>query len=65
MNSGKHDWKSKQPIMKLKCIVDYSFKMRAVDQTNMLLCYVWNLQLTYRKIKIRTTEENDEYDVNF
>jgi hypothetical protein len=40
MNSGKHDWKSKQPIMKLKCIVDYSFKMRAVDQTNMLLCYV-------------------------
>jgi hypothetical protein len=51
--------------MKLKCIVDYSFKMRAVDQTNMLLCYVWNLQLTYRKIKIRTTEENDEYDVNF
>jgi hypothetical protein len=40
MNSGKHDWKSKQPIMKPKCIVDYSFKMRAVDEADMLLSYV-------------------------
>jgi hypothetical protein len=31
VNTGKYDWKTEQPIMKLKCIVDYSCKMGAVD----------------------------------
>jgi hypothetical protein len=38
VNTGKHDWKTKQPIMKPKCIVDYIRKMGATDQTDMLLC---------------------------
>jgi hypothetical protein len=35
--NGKHDWKTKQTIMKPKCTVDYSCKMDAADHTDMLL----------------------------
>jgi hypothetical protein len=44
VNTRKHDWKTKQPNLKLKCIVDYSYKMGAVDQTDMLLSYVQCIQ---------------------
>jgi hypothetical protein len=40
VNTGKRDWKTKEPIMKPKCIVDYSCKMGAVDRTDMLLSSV-------------------------
>jgi hypothetical protein len=37
VNTGKRDWKTKEPTMKPKYIVDYSCKMGAVDRTDMLL----------------------------
>jgi hypothetical protein len=39
VNTRKHDWKTKQPIMRLKYIMDYSCNMGAVDRTNVLLSY--------------------------
>jgi hypothetical protein len=39
-NNGKHDWKTKQTIMKPKCIVDYNCKMDAAYQSDLLLSYV-------------------------
>jgi hypothetical protein len=42
VNTGKCDWKTKQPIMKPKCTVDYSCKMGAADGTDMLLSYMFN-----------------------
>jgi hypothetical protein len=44
----KQDWKTKRPITKLKCIVDYSCKMGGVDQTDMLLSYV---QCIHKSVK--------------
>jgi hypothetical protein len=40
VNTGKHDLKAKQFIMKPKCIVDFSCKMGVVDWTDMLLSCV-------------------------
>jgi hypothetical protein len=49
VNNGKRDWKTKQPIMKQKYIVDYSCKIDAVDPTDMLLGYV---QCNRKSIKL-------------
>jgi hypothetical protein len=47
-NTGKHDWKTKHPVMKLLYIVNYSHKIGATDQINMLLSYV---QCIHKSVK--------------
>jgi hypothetical protein len=40
VNTEKHDWKTKELVMKSKYIVDYSSKLGAVDRTDMLMSCV-------------------------
>jgi hypothetical protein len=51
VNIGKLYWKTKLPILKPKCIVDYSSKIETEDQINILLSYVLCIRKSARWYK--------------
>jgi hypothetical protein len=51
VNTGKHDWTTKQSIMKPKHIMNYSHKIGAIDQTDMLLSYAQCIRKSVKRYK--------------